>query len=149
VGVLVDALKEYVAKPVVVPFESMKPKIGQGIFFDNGEVLAEDKGWPGKEAKYVMPFRKVLWLKLSPRTALPRPLPIDVLTDNIGRFGPFGIPQGFEAVRINRYGACFFTPAGSTDKIDAIAQYTRDGEIWGGYTRIVFDKGREESKNSS
>jgi hypothetical protein len=127
----VDALKEYVPKPIVVPFEGMKAKIGRGIFFDNGEMLAEDKGWPGKEAKYYMPFRRVLWLKLSPSTALLHPLAIDVLTDNIARFGAFAIPQGLEAVRTNRYGACFFTQAGATTNIEAIAQYTRDGEIWG------------------
>ncbi|MES5483848.1 hypothetical protein QMZ05_13935 [Bradyrhizobium sp. INPA03-11B] len=131
VAVLVEALKEYVPKPVAVSFEGLKPKIGRGIFFSEGEVLAEDKGWPGKEARYVMPFRKVLWLKLSPTTALPHPLAIDLLTDNIGRFGPFTLPQGLESVRQNKYGVCFFSPAGATHNIDAIAQYTRDGEIWG------------------
>ena len=59
VAVLVDALKEYVPKPVIVPFEGMKPKIGQGIYFDDGEILGEDKGSPEK-TKWVMPFRKLL-----------------------------------------------------------------------------------------
>jgi hypothetical protein len=130
VAVLVDALREYVPKPVVVPFESMKPKIGQGIYFDDGEVLGEDTGLSEK-TKWVMPFRKVLWLRLSPGTSLPHPLPIDVLTGNVGRFGPFGIPQGYERVRVNNYGVGCFTPAGNTNNIDAISQYTRDGEIWG------------------
>jgi hypothetical protein len=146
VAVLVDALKEYRPVPVVVPFEGMKPKIGRGIFFDNGEILAEDKGWPGKEAKYGMPFRKVLWLKLSPSTSLTYPLAIDLLTDHIGRFGPFGIPQGFESVRVNRYGACFFSQAGATTNIDAIAQYTRDGEIWGVHADYIRQGERGEQK---
>jgi hypothetical protein len=145
VAVLVDALKEYVPKPVVEPFEGLRPKTGKAIFFDNGEILAEDKN-PHHPAKYVMPFRKVLWVRLMPSTALPHPLPIDLLTDNIGRFGPFGIPQGFEMVRVNRYGACFFTPAGAADKIDAIAQYTRDGEIWGVHADYLRQGERGEQK---
>ncbi len=130
VAVLVDALKEYVPKPVIVPFEGMKPKIGQGIYFDDGEILGEDKGSPEK-TKWVMPFRKIFWLRLTPSTPLPHPLPVDLLTGSVGRFGPFGIPQGDERVRVNNYGVCYFTPAGSTNNIDAIVQYTRDGEIWG------------------
>ena len=42
-----------------------------------------------------MPFRKVLWLKLDASAPFIHPLAIDLLTDHIGRFGPFGIPQGF------------------------------------------------------
>ncbi len=145
VAVLVDALKEYLSQPVVEPFEGMKPKIGRGIFFDNGEILAEDNN-PRHPARYLMPFRKVLWLRLTPSKALPHPLAIDLLTNNIGRYGPFGIPQGFEAVRVNRYGACFFTPAGSPDRIDAIAQYTRDGEIWGVHADYIRQGERGEQK---
>lgn len=43
VAVLVNALKEYVPKPVVVPFEGLKPKIGQGIYFADGEILGETR----------------------------------------------------------------------------------------------------------
>ena len=121
---------EYAPQPVVEPFEGLKPKIGKDVYFENGEVLAEDNN-PRHPARYTMPFRRVLWLRLTPSMALPHPLVTDLLTDNIGRFGPFGIPQGFESVRVNRYGACFFARAGSGDKIDAIAQYACDGEIWG------------------
>jgi hypothetical protein len=131
VAVLVDALNEYKPAPVVVRFEGLKAQIGQGIFFKDGEVLAEDRGWPGKEVDWIMPFRKVIWLKLSPSTPLPHPLATDLLTNNVGRFGPFTMPQGLEGVRANKYGVCFYSPAGATNRIDAIAQYTRDGEIWG------------------
>jgi hypothetical protein len=131
VAVLLDALNEYKPVPIVEPFEGLKAQIGHGIFFKDGEVLAEDRGWPGKEVDWVMPFRKVLWMKMSPSTPLPHPLAVDLLTDNVGRFGPFTVPQGLEGVRTNKYGVCFYSPAGATNRIDALSQYTRDGEIWG------------------
>ncbi len=111
VAVLVDALKEYVPKPVIVPFEGMKPKIGQGIYFDDGEVLGEDNGSPEK-TKWVMPFRKVLWLRLTPSTPLPHPLPVDLLTGNVGRFGPFGIPISPSRVYCAIASMLFVLPAG-------------------------------------
>ncbi len=36
-----DALREYVPKPVIEPFMEMKPKIGQGIYFNDGEILGD------------------------------------------------------------------------------------------------------------
>ena len=120
-------------------------KIGKGIFFDDGEILGEDHN-PREPAKYVMPFRKVMWLRLMPHTELPHPLAFDVLTDNIGRYGPFGIPHGFERVRVNRYGACYLTPAGATNNLDALSQYTRDGEIWAVHADYIRQGERGQQK---
>jgi hypothetical protein len=59
------------------------------------------------------------------------PLSLQVLTNNVGRFGTFGTPVGGERIRKNDYGVCFFTQAGLTENIDSITQYTREGEVWG------------------
>jgi hypothetical protein len=78
VSVLVDALGMYVPKTVAVPFEGMKPQIGQGIFFKDGEILGEKNNDKNK-TKFVMPFRRVMWLRLSPSQALPMPLSLQTL----------------------------------------------------------------------
>jgi hypothetical protein len=130
VAVLVEALREYVPKPAVIPFHELKPQIGEGIFFKDGEALAEDKNSRDK-FKYVMPVRKVMWLRIIPSVALEMPLAPQTLSYNIGRFSTFGMPIGGEPIRENAYGTCFFSPAGATNNIDSISQYTRDGEIWG------------------
>ena len=127
VTIFVDALREYVPKPVVEPFRALEPQIGQGIFFKDGEVLGEDKNGPNPR-KYTMPFRDVMWLRVMPSVALEMPLAPHTLTDNIGRFGAFGALG--ERVRENAYGACYFY-TGSANTIESISQYTRDGEIWG------------------
>jgi hypothetical protein len=57
-----------------------------------------------------------------------------------------GIPHGLEGVRLNKYGACFYQPAGATTNIDAIAQYTRDGEIWGVHADYIRQGERGEQK---
>jgi hypothetical protein len=130
VAILVEALSEYVPRPVPVPFDAMKPKIGRGIYFDDGEILAENKRDADK-TKFYMPFRKVMWLRVIPSAALPMPLDIQTLMQNIGSFRPFGLPVGMECVRQNGYGAAYFSAAGNTNNIDNITQHTRDGEIWG------------------
>ena len=48
VAVLVEALGMYVPKPVEVPFPELKPQIGEGIYFRDGEVLGEDKNGPNR-----------------------------------------------------------------------------------------------------
>ena len=72
-----------------------------------------------------------MWLRVIPCAKLEMPLSLQVLMNNVGRFGTFGEPIGGERVRENDYGVCFFTPAGLTENIDSITQYTRDCEIWG------------------
>lgn len=129
-AVLVDALREYVPRPTIQPFTEMTPKIGQGIYFEDGEVLGANQNDRDK-TKYYMPFRSVMWLRLIPSRPLGMPLPVRTLLDNIRRFGPFGMPVGMEPIRENAYGVAFFGPAGQTSYIDNISQYTRDGEIWG------------------
>lgn len=130
VAILSDALKEYLPKPTIVPLAEMKPKIGQGIYFSDGEILGQDLNSRDK-VKYRMPFRRVMWLRVIPTRSLAMPLSVDLLLNNVGRFGPFGVPVGMEPIRQNAYGVAFFRPAGNTENIDNISQYTRDGEIWG------------------
>lgn len=74
------------------------------------------------------------------------PLALQTLLTNVARFGPFGMPAGLEPIRENAYGVAFFTPAGSTDRIDNLSQYTRDGEIWGVNADISRQGGRGGSK---
>jgi hypothetical protein len=69
-----------------------------------------------------------------------------LLTDNIGRFGPFGQPQGLEGARVNNYGVCYYSPAGATNNIEALAQYTRDGEIWGVHADFLRQGARGPQK---
>lgn len=130
VAILAEALAQYVPKPEIAPFPALQPKIGDGIFFENGEVLAEDLHSRDK-LKYTMPFRSVMWLRVMPTAELAMPIDKQTLLRGIGRFGTFGAPQGGEPTRENSYGVCFFSPAGATDRIDSLTQYTRDGEIWG------------------
>lgn len=130
VAFLTEALRAYVPKPEPVPFSELKPQIGEGIFFKDGEVLAEDKNSCDK-FKYVMPFRSVMWLRVMPSVALEMPLDRQTLLHSVGRFGTFGAPQGGEPTRENDHGVCFFSPAGNTSNIDSISQYTREGEVWG------------------
>lgn len=130
VAILVDALSEYVPRTTPAPFEEMKPKIGQGIYFEDGEILAENKN-DREKTKFYMPFRKVMWLRVIPTAALPMPLDIQALMQSVSSFGAFGLPVGMECVRQNGYGAAYFSAAGATNYIDNISQYTRDGEIWG------------------
>lgn len=67
VSTLVEALREYVPEPAVEPFPEMQPKIGKGIYFEDGEVLGELKNRDG--AKFVMSARSVAWLRVIPRNA--------------------------------------------------------------------------------
>jgi hypothetical protein len=130
VSVLIEALQAYVPRTAPLPFPALKPQIGEGIYFKEGEILAEDKNSRDKH-KYVMPFRSVMWLRVLPHAPLEMPISQHLLMNNAGRFGTFGVPAGGEPLRENDYGTCFFTPAGPTANIDSITQYTRDGEIWG------------------
>ena len=107
-----DALREYVPKPVIEPFVEMKPKFGQGIYFEVGEFLGESQ-----KKKYTMPFRQVMWLRVIPTRSLSMPLSIEVITQNIGRFGSFGIP-GTPLICENEYGVAFFVLTEEQEKID-------------------------------
>lgn len=131
---ITDALQtlhpKYVPKPEIVPFPALKPQIGDGIFFSDGEVLAEDRH-SRLRLKYTMPFRSVMWLRVMPHAELQMPLDKQTLLHGVGQFGTFGAPQGGEPTRENAYGVCFFSPAGATNRIDSLTQYTRDGEVWG------------------
>jgi hypothetical protein len=117
VAILAEALREYVPKPEPIPFPALRPQIGDGIFFKNDEVLAENKNSPDK-TKYTMPFRSVMWLRVMPSFELQMPLDKQTLLYSAGRFGTFGAPTGGEPIRENAYGVSFFSPAGSTSRID-------------------------------
>jgi hypothetical protein len=138
VSVLADALRLFIPKPVVQPFGELKPKIGRGIFFDEGEVLGTDGSHPSDRAGYTMPFRHVVWLRVIPTKALKMPLAITALGESAGSAGPFGYgSSGFGRVRQNAYGIANLSPAGNTANIDSISQFTRDGEIWGVNAEIL------------
>lgn len=139
-----DALSEYIQKPVTEPFAEMKPKIGQGIYFDNGEILGEDKNSLNK-TKYTMPFRQIMWLRLIPTKSLEIPLSIQRLEQSVASFGTFGISDAPLLRRQNAYGVAFFIPADDKGNIDAISQYSRDGEIWGMNAKILREGRIEES----
>jgi hypothetical protein len=130
VATLRDALLEYVPKPVIEPFAEMKPKIGKGIYFDDGEILGANQNDLDK-TKYAMPFRPVMWLRVIPTKKLDLPLSVQMLLQTVGAFGGFGTPVSGGLVRQNAYGVACLIPDGNTANIDAISQYSRDGEIWG------------------
>ncbi|WP_128089424.1 hypothetical protein [Bradyrhizobium viridifuturi] len=142
---LTEALQAYSPSPVLTPFAELPPKIGKGLFFASGEVLGANKN-DRDHAAYTMPFRSVMWLRVIPTKPLPMPLSLQTLLTNVGRFGPFGMPAGLEPIRQNAYGVAFFTPAGSTARIDNLSQYTRDGEIWGVNADILRQGERGDSK---
>jgi hypothetical protein len=129
VATLRVALLEYVPKPVIEPFAEMKPKIGQGIYFDDGEILVANQNDMDK-IKYSMPLRHVMWLRVIPNKKLDMPLSVETLLQTVSRFGGFGTPVSGGLVRQNAYDVACFIPAGNTASIDAISQYSRDGEIW-------------------
>jgi hypothetical protein len=130
VAVLKEALVEYAPKPIVELFPEMKPKIGDGIYFERGEILGESSNNLNKE-NYIMPFRDVMWLRVIPSVKLQIPLSFHTLLQHVGAFGSFGISMYDPLARKNNYGVAFFTPAGNTTNIDEISQYSPYGEIWG------------------
>jgi hypothetical protein len=130
VGVLFDAFSMFVPRPVIQPFEEMKPKIGRGIYFADGEVLVRDDRDPSR-TEYMMPLRDVIWLRVIPTKPLSIPLSIGDLLQPIGPAGSFGGGSDTSRIRPNAYGVALFSPAWDTTNIDSISQFTRDGEIWG------------------
>ncbi|WP_298257223.1 hypothetical protein [Bradyrhizobium sp.] len=130
VAVLADALREYLPEPVHEPFVEMKPKIGQGLFFQEGEILGQNVHDQDK-TKFVMSARSVAWLRVIPTRPLSMPLSLQTLLTSVGRYGAFGQPIGGEAIRRNAYGVALLCQAGIAQEVGSISQYVRDGEIWG------------------
>jgi hypothetical protein len=126
---LVEALEPFVvSQPESAPpeaFPETMPKIGKGIFFDEGEPLGFHRM---EKQKFVMPFRSVAYLRVIPRTT--QILPVELLKDSIGSFGAFGLPAGAYILE-NAYGVAMLNPAGATWNVDNLSQYFRNGEIWG------------------
>src|SRR5262249_230832 len=58
------------------PFPETPPKIGRGLFFGHGESLGFHRT---EKQDFLMPFRSVAWLRLIPRSPLPRTLALDLL----------------------------------------------------------------------
>jgi hypothetical protein len=131
VGLLTEALKLFVPIPIIQSFEEAKAKIGQGIYFDDGEILDRDQGHPTEKTEYAMPSRDVMWLRVIPTKQLRIPLSIDELNRCVEPAGSFGYGSGFGRLRQNNYGVALFSLIGNTSSIDCVSQYMRDGEIWG------------------
>lgn len=126
---LVEALRPFVATgatPDAPAFKEHQPRIGSAFFFGDGQVLGRNKS---DNIEWVMPFRSVFYLRVMPTRPLVRPLPLDLLLQNAGRFGAFG--DGGAIVRENEYGVAVINPAGNTSNVDSLTQYFRSGEIWG------------------
>ncbi|MEW6506014.1 MAG: hypothetical protein AB1457_18845, partial [Chloroflexota bacterium] len=128
----VIALKPYLEtgaaeKPQQENFPAATAKIPPGFYFENGEVLFRSER---ENADFTMPFRSVIYMRVQPRNALEGNLDINMLRNNVSRYGVFGTPAG-AYVMPNKYGVVLGMPAGNTPKLDTVLQYFRTGEIWG------------------
>jgi hypothetical protein len=133
-----------VEAPIVSPtFKETQPKIGKAFFFGDGEVLGRSKHG---DIELMMPFRSVFYLRVIPTKPLVRPLPVDLLLNNGGRFGAFSTEnEGGVNIRENDYGVAVLNPAaGSTTNIDGLTQYFRTGEIWGINAEVLRQVEREK-----
>jgi hypothetical protein len=128
-------------------FEETTPKIGKAFYFGDGEVLGTSKNDPRSRepVEFVMPFRSVFYLRVIPTKPLDRPLPMDMLLNNTGRYGAFGNGVG-NYIRENGHGIAILNPAGNTLNIDSLTQYFRNGEIWGINADILRQGERGEQK---
>ncbi len=131
VGTLIEALRLFVPKLIVPPFEETKAKIGQGVYFDEGDILGKDEGHPTEQTAYTMSSRDVLWLRVIPTKPLRIPLSIDELNRCVLMAGSFGYGSGDNRRRQNEYGVAVFSRQYNTSTIDSISQYIQNGEIWG------------------
>jgi hypothetical protein len=128
VAKLVEALELFIAAaPAEVPadaFLAAPAKVGQGIFFDDGEALGYHRQ---EKQNFVMPFRNIAWLRVIPKER--HILAVELLRNSVARFGAFG-PAGAYIME-NAYGVAFLEQAGATWNIDNLSQYFRSGEVWG------------------
>jgi hypothetical protein len=129
---LIIALKPYLEtgqadKPAQADFPAATAKIPPAFYFDNGEVLFRAER---ENADFTMPFRSVIYMRVHPRKALEGNLDINMLRNNVSRYGVFGSPAGAYVVP-NKYGVIVGMPAGNTPRLDTVLQYFRTGEIWG------------------
>jgi hypothetical protein len=126
---LVEALEPFIVTESrsTPTFSETQPTIGKAFYFKDGEVLAR-----GRHAadEYVLPYRRVVYLRVMPSAPLPRPLSLDLLINKSIRFGKFGQNSGWDRQE-NDYGVIVFSPAGNTSNIDSLTQFFRNGEIWG------------------
>jgi hypothetical protein len=138
---LIEALAPFLAQAEAVPaevFAETPAKIGRGLFFEEGEPLGL---YPGEDENYVMPFRSIMYLRVIPRRPLERPLALDLLRKNIGRFSNFAVVTG-GVILENDYGVALLSPAGATSNLDSLSQYFRNGEIWGVNAEILREGDR-------
>jgi hypothetical protein len=146
VGQFVTALRPYLtgsASPVKTPqFSKAEPKIGKAIYFSDGEVLVHAKR---PDVDFIMPFRALFYMRVIPDQPIDGHLDLHRLTENVGRYGQFGLPGGC-FVLANKYGAIVASPAGNTNKLDDVFQYFRTGEIWGINADIIREGERGENK---
>jgi hypothetical protein len=128
VAKLVEALESFIVtastKTSMEAFPEAAPRIGQGLFFAEGEALGLHRM---ENQSFVMPFRSVAWLRVIPKTR--RILAVELLRNSVGRFGAFGGPVGAFILE-NGYGVAMLEQAGATWNVDNLSQYFRTGEIW-------------------
>jgi len=126
---LVEALEPFIgtasAEAPPEAFLATAPKIGHGLFFAEGEALGFHRT---EEQSFVMPFRRVAWLRVIPKTR--QILAVELLRNSVGRFGAFGGPVSAFILE-NDYGVAALEQAGATWNVDNLSQYFRTGEIWG------------------
>jgi hypothetical protein len=113
---LVEALEPFIALEAegtsTEGFSAATPKIGEGLFFADGEALGVHRM---EKQSFVMPFRGVAWLRVIPKA--PRILSVELLRNNIGHFGAFGGPVGAFILE-NAYGVAMLEQAGATWNVD-------------------------------
>lgn len=92
-----------------------------------------------------MPFRDVLYMRLIPTKPLRRPLAEQLLVSSTFKYGAMG-SRDLKIPILNQYGAVVFAPAGNTNNIDAMTQYSPNGEVWAINADIMRQGDRGDDK---
>lgn len=146
----VAKLKPYLIKPAAAPaappFEETPSTFNNAAYFQRSEILAQ-VGVPDEdEVSYSYATDSLCYLRLIPTKRLHRPLPLALLTQEVGR-APLLCPQRGGLSKHNDYGAIVYEPGsnppGGNAKLDASTQLFENGEMWCvGATLIVQERGQ-------
>lgn len=140
----VTALKGFIDKPDVdePTFDEMQAQDGKTLYFKRGEAL----GYCNQIGDDMyMPFLDVLFMRLIPTKPLARPVSEKAMLSTAYKYGAMGSQPGTIPIT-NQYGAMCFSPAGATNKVDALTQYFPNGEVWAINADIMRQGNRANEK---